>query len=402
MGKKPLFTLGGIPVRVQPWFFAMILFLGSLYLPVGWEFVASWVAIATLSILVHEYGHAIAFRSFGLRPSITLHGMGGLTAASTSDDDAADAFTPTRSIVTSLAGPLAALVLIGIPSWMYARSLGFEPGLILTTGRLTTNPTEIILEQLVFINVGWSLLNLIPVLPLDGGNVVASVSEIVSPTNGRRIANITSIVIAVLFALWGLGLGIIFAPLFAAMFIGMNVVELTSSRHDNADQELAAATRALIDFDPMQAEQLTWSVLTQSPSGEQLRWATELTAWARMARGDLNGAHASVMSMGPDAGPSASLRGALALASGHTAEGNATLAWALAHDDHKPAKVLGAMAAAQSGQVVPITHELVRMGTPGVDSARLFRELLEYVGHHHEARQVDEVLAATAPRPPGW
>ena len=139
MGKKPLFTLGGIPVRVQPWFFIMILFLGSLYISVGWGYVASWLVIATLSILVHEYGHAIAFRYYGLRPSITLHGMGGLTAASTADTAAADSFTPTKSIIASLAGPLSALVLIGIPSWLYARNLGYEPALILTTRRISSS-----------------------------------------------------------------------------------------------------------------------------------------------------------------------------------------------------------------------------------------------------------------------
>ncbi len=400
MGKKPLFTLAGIPVRVQPWFFAVILFLGALYAQLGWIYVVSWVVIATISITVHEFGHAFAFRGFGLRPSITLHGMGGLTSASTAG--AEDTFTPAKSIVTSLAGPLSALVLLGIPAWIMAKGRGFDPGLGFTISHFGTNPTEIVLQQLVFINVGWSLLNLIPVLPLDGGNIMASVGELVAPHSGRRIANIASIAIAVTFGIWGWSNRLYIAPLFAAMFIGMNVMELTNTRHEDADRELAGATRALIDYEPMKAEQLTWSVLTQSPTGERYRWATELTAWARLARGDLRGAHAAIHSLAANAGPSASLLGALALAEGRTDEGVSTLAWSFMHDDHKPAKVLGAMAAAQSGQVVPVTNELLRSGEAGAQACQLFQGLLDYAGHRPEARQVAEVVNAGAHRPPGW
>lgn len=398
MGKRPLFTLAGIPVRVQPWFFAVILFLGALYAQMGWIYVVSWMVIATLSITVHEFGHAFAFRGFGLRPTITLHGMGGLTSASTSD--AEDTFTPTKSIITSLAGPLSALLLIGIPAWIAARNRGYDPGLGFTVSQFGNNPTEIILQQLVFINVGWSLLNLIPVLPLDGGNIMASVGELVAPNSGRRIANIASIAIAVTFGIWGWSNRLYIAPLFAAMFIGMNVMELTNTRHDDTENDLAAATRALIDYEPAKAEQLTWGVLTQSPSGERFRWATELTAWARLSRGDLRGAHAAIGSLPANSGPSASLTGALALAEGRTHEGVSTLAWSFMHDDHKPAKVLGAMAAAQSGQVVPVAQELVRAGDGGAAAAQLFQGLLDYAGHRPEARQVDEVLRGGVPRPP--
>lgn len=399
MGKRPLFTLAGIPVTVQPWFFAVILFLGALYAQLGWGYVVSWVLIATLSITVHEFGHAFAFRGFGLRPTITLHGMGGLTSASTSDADAT--FTPAKSIVTSLAGPLSALFLIGIPAWIAARNRGFDPGLGFTISHFGTNPTEIILQQLVFINVGWSLLNLIPVLPLDGGNIVASVGELVAPDSGRRIANIASIALSVTFGIWGWTNHFFVAPIFAAMFIGMNVVELTNTRHEDAERELAAATRALIDYEPMRAEQLTWSVLTQSPTGERFRWATELTAWARLARGDLRGAHAAIHTLSGNAGPSASLLGAMALSEGRPQEGVSTLAWSFLHDEHKAAKVLGAMAAAQSGQVVPITSELLRSGDSGTQAARLFQGLLDYAGHRPEAHQVDDLLCGRVPRPPG-
>ncbi len=80
--KRSHFSLGGIPVRVEPAFFIIIAILGyNPYRP-SVPGVLWWVAIAFVSILVHELGHAVAFRLYGVRPSITLHGMGGLTSGS--------------------------------------------------------------------------------------------------------------------------------------------------------------------------------------------------------------------------------------------------------------------------------------------------------------------------------
>src|SRR6476620_11382978 len=106
MPAKPMFTIAGIPVHIQPVFFFVIVFVGLTYAAQP-LFIATWVAIATTSVLLHELGHAFAFRAFGLRPTVTLHGMGGVTQAGAGFDD--PPFTPARSIVTSFAGPLSAL-----------------------------------------------------------------------------------------------------------------------------------------------------------------------------------------------------------------------------------------------------------------------------------------------------
>jgi hypothetical protein len=261
---------------------------------------------------------------------------------------------------------------------------------------------EIILGQIIFINVGWSLLNLIPILPLDGGNVMASIGELAAPRSGRRAANIASIALAGAFGLWGLSIGAFIAPAFAAFFIAVNIAELAQGRSEDTSRELAEATRALIAYDPLRAEQLAWGVLTQSPTAEQQRWASELTAWARLARGDIGGAQQALSWITGSPGPSASVNAALALATGRTHEGVATMAWALAHDQHKPPKVLGAMAVAQSGQVGPVTTELLAMGPVGVEAAVLLRDLLDYAGHQADAHQVNDLLTASASRPPGW
>jgi stage IV sporulation protein FB len=402
------FTLAGIPVRVQPAFFIIIVLLGVLSYPM--PFPLTWVAIATVSVVVHELGHAVAFRSFGLVPSITLHSMGGLTSASVGEAGA-PTFTPARSIVTSLAGPLSALVLFGVPAYIAARGMGFEPlslardsqyGAVLVqrTGAhvgadrwMVASPVQVLLSQAVYINVGWSLLNLIPVLPLDGGNVTASVIELVTPRNGRRAANVISIVAAVLLAWWGFVSGFIFGPLLAAMLIGMNVSELAASRQESVDQDLADAARALVDFDPDRAERLTRAVLAGKVDGDRRRVATELFAWSRLARGDAAGAEQAMGSMPPGDGPTATLRAALSLARGRTLEGVTTMAWALAHDPDRSAKVLGAIAVAQSGQVDAVTHELLLLGPAGREGGALLRSGLDRTGHTAEALRVGHLLA---------
>jgi Zn-dependent protease len=406
---SPGFTLAGIPVRVQPAFFIIIVVLGVLMYPM--PYLITWVIIATASVVVHELGHAVAFRSFGLRPSITLHGMGGLTSASIGDAGTPP-FTPVRSIVTSLAGPLSALLLFGVPAWLAARGQGFEPFstvraadidamLVQRTGSalgfggrwMIATPAMVLLGQLVWINVGWSLLNLIPVLPLDGGNVTASVFELVNPRQGRRVANVISIVAAVALAWWGWASGFLFGPLLAAMLIGMNVSELVARRRESLDDRLAGAARALVDFDPAGAEATLRDLLTGKLDGEHRRIAVELFAWARLAQGDPLGAQQAVGTMAPGEGPTATLRAALSLALGRTAEGVSTMAWALAHDGDRSAKVLGAIAVAQSGQVEAVTQELLLLGPAGREGGEALRAGLDRTGHRAEAQRVGHLLA---------
>jgi len=397
MAKRPAFAVAGIPVVIHPAFFAVILVLGFVYLQTP-VYLVTWVAIATVSILLHEFGHAIAFRRFGLRPSVSLVGFGGLTSADSSDD-AADDFTPIRHIIVSLAGPLSALVLLGLPALFLAEANGFDPWTSLGFRR-SLDPAEIILGQIVYINVGWSLLNLLPVLPLDGGNVVAAVFEIFARDKGRRIANVISIVIAIAVAIWAVSIGYVLAPVMALFLIGLNVSDLTKARGDDADRELSESLRALIGYDPVHAEQLARRAMVRKPSAERAGWATELVAWSRLAQGDPATAQHLVVTM-PDGGaPSASIRGALALASGRTAEGVTTLAWAFVHDPVVGAKALAALAIAQSGQVTPVVQELVLMGPEGVAAAGTLKDLLAYCGHTADAQRVDQLIVLAATRPP--
>jgi Zn-dependent protease len=393
MAPRNGFSIVGIPVHIRPVFFLLIASLGLFY-PWPW-FPLTWIVIATVSVLVHELGHAVAFRLFGLRPSITLHGWGGLTSAEIGLPGT-PRFTPWRSIVTSLAGPVAALVLFGLPAFLMAENQGYESWILQLAAGRSASTSEILLAQVIYINVGWSVLNLIPVLPLDGGNVTASMFELVAPRHGRRIANGTSIALCLALAWWGWVERQYVAPVFAAVFIGLNVAELVGARHDDVDEDLLSATRALVDVDPERADRLAAGALARGVSGERARWACELRAWSRLASGDLAGAHLLVVGMPAGGGPTASLRGALALATGRHDEGVATLAWAFVHDPDEHTKVLGAIAVAQAGQVDAVVDELLAGGPEGRAGAGLLRSLLEQSNHRDAAIRVAERLSAAA------
>lgn len=174
------FRLAGVPVRIEPFFWLGALLLGLDLADAG--LVAQWVAVVLVSLLVHEMGHALALRVFGAPASIVLHGFGGFTLSNRR-------LGRVRSIVVSLAGPLSALVLLGIPMALVrdsslGRDLQFD--YLFSNSSFGWWP---IIWFLAYVNVWWSLANLLPIRPLDGGNVLA---ELI----GTPRARLVSIVVA--------------------------------------------------------------------------------------------------------------------------------------------------------------------------------------------------------------
>ncbi|MFN8386267.1 MAG: hypothetical protein U0X92_07570 [Anaerolineales bacterium] len=74
------FSIAGIPVRVHPLFWLIALLLGSSGDLLQ---IVIWIFVVFVSIVVHELGHAFAFRWYGLRSQILLHFSGGLTIPET-------------------------------------------------------------------------------------------------------------------------------------------------------------------------------------------------------------------------------------------------------------------------------------------------------------------------------
>lgn len=186
------FPLFGIPVRVHP-----IFWLTSAI--IAWEphrpdLTAIGVLVVFISILAHEFGHAFFSRRFGFASEIVLFIFGGYATVTQR--------TTWKNIVTLAAGPLAGLALA---------ALTFLFSWIISTQGLVANWPDVWVVRLghainlsLFANIVWSLFNLFPVMPLDGGQLCREICMWLSPRKGMKTAIIIGLVCAVVLCLYSL------------------------------------------------------------------------------------------------------------------------------------------------------------------------------------------------------
>jgi Zn-dependent protease len=220
------FSIAGIPVRVHPLFWLIALLLGSsgdvLQIPI-------WVIVVFISILIHELGHALAFRSYGQHSQIVLHFAGGLTIPeSVPWGFGRTNVSPTRmqQIVISLAGPFAgftfaALVIGGVMvsggTVLTIKLFGLIPlpiSPLLPFGGMILNT---FVGLLLWVNIFWGMINLVPVYPLDGGQVTRNIFVQFDPWGGVRKSLWVSVIVGVLVAAAGL---LLLRSIFFAMLFG--------------------------------------------------------------------------------------------------------------------------------------------------------------------------------------
>ena len=175
----------GIPVKVEGSFFflAFILAAGRASEPV---LLVEWLLVVFISILLHEFGHAFAGRAFGLQPKITLYSMGGLTSWRVPSP-----LAPLKNFVISLAGPatgfvIGALVYLGSP-------LALKQGSTLAS---------VIYADLLWVNVGWGVFNLLPVLPLDGGQALRSLEALIFKRREQLLTPAVSLLVSAAIMVW--------------------------------------------------------------------------------------------------------------------------------------------------------------------------------------------------------
>jgi stage IV sporulation protein FB len=215
----------GIPVRVTPFFWLVALLLGY-QLAVGLAaqsngalnlamLVVLWIAAVFLSLMVHEFGHALAMRYFGIAPRVVLYHFGGLAIP--------DAFSsmgrrqdPYSQIIITAAGPaaqlvLAAMVLVLIVAAGHSTSVpvpfldnylpvGFGPPIPSLTLRVAA-------FFIVMPSLYWAALNLLPVYPLDGGQIVREVLRITQPSRAVPISLMVSIGTGAAVAIYAISQG---------------------------------------------------------------------------------------------------------------------------------------------------------------------------------------------------
>jgi Zn-dependent protease len=200
------FRIGPFPVRVHPLFWViMVVFALS---GGDWWFAPIWVGVMFVSILIHELGHAVAMRFYGQSASIVLHAMGGQAipeAVQWGRTWASVALSLNQEIRVYAAGPAAGFALallvwggaglagaqlnVGFLLWVLPIPQAFFA--ISGWAGALLNAT---LSAILFVNFFWGVINLLPVYPLDGGQIAQRALAQIDPVEGGRKAAWLSVI----------------------------------------------------------------------------------------------------------------------------------------------------------------------------------------------------------------
>ena len=182
------FQMFRIPIRVHPSFWLVgAIFCWDL-VEKGFAFLLLGIACVFVTILIHELGHALMWRAYHMDSVILLYSFGGLTYP--------EGRLPRRSwrIIVTLAGPFSNFLLFGIV-W------GSD---VLRPWSLVNDYTWTAYFILCQINLVWGLINLLPVYPLDGGQISRELWLQFQPRMGIVNSLRMSMIIAIAFAAYAL------------------------------------------------------------------------------------------------------------------------------------------------------------------------------------------------------
>lgn len=255
--------VAGIDVRIHATFFLLLAVFGYIGYGDG-GVAAAWTMMAFIlllfgCVLLHEFGHALAARCFGIRtPDITLLPIGGLARLERMPRQ------PWQELVVALAGPAVNVVI--------AAGLFLVLGNITNWGELlrpeATGPKQVLL-QLMVVNIWLVVFNLIPAFPMDGGRVLRALLAMrFSYTRATQVATWVGQGLAVVFALYGIINGQFLLLLIAVfVFMGARQENLLAKIHGVAAPDAPISQAMVTEFLRIPADTPLWrarEIATQS------------------------------------------------------------------------------------------------------------------------------------------
>jgi len=192
-------NLFGIPFYINPsWFLvlALVTWNDGSWLsyqfpqlgPLAWVLGLVTALLLFASVLAHELGHSwVALRQGTEVKSITLFIFGGLASLGE------ESKTPGESFRVAIAGPLVSLFLFGV-----LHAIGTFSGI--------TGPLAAMVALLSYVNLALAVFNMIPGLPLDGGNVLKAIVWKITGKPYRGLAFASRV--GQVFGWLGIGLGL--------------------------------------------------------------------------------------------------------------------------------------------------------------------------------------------------
>jgi stage IV sporulation protein FB len=177
-----ILRIAGSEVRIHLTFLLLLAWIGlSQYFAYGAAAAVDAVVFLLavfLCVVLHEFGHALAARRYGINtPDITLLPIGGLARLSRLPDK------PSEEIVIALAGPAVNLVIVLV-------LLVFGAEISMETLFSIENPAPGFIDRLAAVNIFLAVFNLIPAFPMDGGRVLRAALSI--PFGRQRATRIAA------------------------------------------------------------------------------------------------------------------------------------------------------------------------------------------------------------------
>jgi stage IV sporulation protein FB len=233
------FRIGDIPVRIHPFFWLVTLIMfasGGMDEENAPLLLGIWIGVVFFSILIHELGHAVVMRHYGDHPSVVLYSFGGLAIPSGAGGGGGfydsgwrprARLTPIRKIQISFAGPLAGFILAAATVVLCKVAdveiyLDWRGGYVpIPRTFLPDKPgLDALLESILWVNLMWGLVNLLPIYPLDGGQIARELFTLAQVPDGFRkslyLSMFTAIGAAIVMFSFGLG-GIFTLLLFGSL-----------------------------------------------------------------------------------------------------------------------------------------------------------------------------------------
>ncbi|MBC7884468.1 MAG: site-2 protease family protein [Saprospiraceae bacterium] len=218
-------TYWKIPVKVHWTFGLLVLFVSYTAFTNGlklWQGVGfvSYIFVLFFCVVLHEYGHALTARKFGVKTKdIILSPIGGLARLESMPEK------PMQEFFIAIAGPTVNLV-IGL---ILAIILFFTSGEIFpnVTDFKFDEPVEFI-RYVTLMNFALFLFNLIPAFPMDGGRIVRSLLSLkLGRVAATGIASGIGRILAVAFIIYG-----VFNQQLTLSLIGLFIFMMAGKEYD--------------------------------------------------------------------------------------------------------------------------------------------------------------------------
>ena len=206
----PIFRIAGIQLRIHVTFVLLIAWLAFGYYAQGGSPAAAegviFVLLLFLCVVLHEFGHALAAKAFGINtPDITLLPIGGVARLERMPEE------PKQELLIAVAGPAVNVVI--------ALGLFVAGGSFINPFVNPAAPEGVgLVSQLLIINVLLVAFNLLPAFPMDGGRVLRALLAIrMSYARATQIAATVGQGFAFVFGF----IGLIWNPflIFIALFV---------------------------------------------------------------------------------------------------------------------------------------------------------------------------------------